>query len=348
MDINAGFQSRYSWEKDLKPDDYYRAYSRALVRQPAADKVAQVLNETDRDRRILCSFTGEIKDGHYQIHEYSGDYDEAFKFWNGYEPPKEVKESQAQVAGVLRALTNAAASPVERERLNYLARHVEFLVPYAESWSLAFHLHQVLQKAAELRKQGKPEEARKLVMADGVPLWLTLAPLVREAILDFQEIVSNRNDLGTLASMHNKYERLALVRLRASMKEFLGELPAGAESLFEEVRRPDANAAARVFVPTRPSVLGRGEWARVLAVAPGGPADTRLTLCTRPAGSESWTSTTMTQVGRRTFVGDLGAREVATRFLDYYVEAEFRNPAKRTVAVAPLEAPARFYTVTLM
>ena len=74
-------------------------------------------------------------------------------------------------------------SPAERERLNYLTRHVEFLVPYAESWSVAYHLNQMLT-AAELKKhEGKNEEAREKVRAEGVPLWLKLAPLVREAIL---------------------------------------------------------------------------------------------------------------------------------------------------------------------
>ena len=97
----------------------------------------------------------------------------------------------------MRGLLESATSPVERERLNYLTRHVEFLVPYAESWSVAYQLHQVLT-AAELKKRaGKNEEAREKVRAEGVPLWLKLAPLVREAILDFQEIVSTRNDLGT-------------------------------------------------------------------------------------------------------------------------------------------------------
>jgi len=348
MDINAGFQSRYSWEKDLQPEQYYRAYSKALVRQPAAEKLAPVLDETDRDRRILGSFTGEIKDGHYQIHEYSGDYNEAFQFWNGYEPPAEVKQSQAEVARSLRALTDAASSPAERERLNYLARHVEFLVPYAESWSLAFHLHQVLQQAAELRKQGRTEEARQKVTGEGVPLWLKIAPLVREAILDFQDIVSTRNDLGTLASMHNKYERLALFRLRASMKEFLGELPPEVERAFDEARRPAGNAAPRVFIPTRPTSLRPGERVRIFAVALGGKEVTGVTLFTRPAGAAAWRASAMKLVERRTYEAEIEGPETASPLLDYYVEAGFHSSRLESLATAPLEAPSRFYTVTLV
>ena len=347
MDINAGFQSRYSWDRTLQSEQYYSTYTRALVRPPAAEKLSALLNETDRDRRILCSFTGEIKDGHHQIHEYSGDYNEAFQFWNGYEPGQGVKDSQKEVAARLRSLAESAAG-LERERLNYLARHVEFLVPYAESWSLALHLHQILQQAAELKKQGKNQDARQTVAAEGVPLWLKLAPLVREAILDFQEIVSTRNDLGTLASIHNKYERLALFRLRASMKEFLGELPPETETLLEEIRRPDFNAAARVFVPTRPTILGAGERVRILAVAPSGGPVTRATIFSRTAGADIWRAGEMKLVGRRTFEAEIHAAPALSPLLDYYIQAEFASGTTKLLVTSPLGAPSRFYTLTLV
>jgi hypothetical protein len=221
-------------------------------------------------------------------------------------------------------------------------------VPYAESWSLAFHLHQVLQQAAELRKQGRTEEARQKVKSEGVPWWLKLAPLGREAILDFQDIVSTRHDLGTLASMHNKYERLALFRLRASMKEFLGELPPEVERMFEEVRRPAANAAPRVFIPTRPTSLRPGERVRIFAVALGGKEVTGVTLFTRPAGAAAWRASAMKLVDRRTYEAEIRAPETASPLLDYYVEMGFHSSRLESLATAPLEAPSRFYTVTLV
>jgi hypothetical protein len=307
-----------------------------------------VLDDTDRERLILCSFTGEIKDGHHQIHEYSGDYSEAFRPWLGYDPPAEVMKSQAKVAATLRELTEKASSPAERERLNYLARFVEFLVPYSQSWVVASRLQQVIQQASELKKQGKGDEARQKVMAEGIPLWLKLAPLVREALLDFQGIVSTRNDIGALASLHNKYERLALFRMRMSMKEFLGEMPPETEKLLDVVRRPDPNSAQRVFIPTRPTLLRAGDRARVFAVAPGHGEVSRVTLYARTSGSEGWNQHLMKLVGRRSFVGELVSEESTSPLLDYYAEAEFQSAKVRSVATAPLEAPARFYTVTLL
>jgi hypothetical protein len=252
------------------------------------------------------------------------------------------------VAQQHRALTDAASSPAERERLNYLTRFLEFPVPYFKSWSLAYSLNHKLEQASELKKQNKADEARALILAEGVPLWLKMAPLVREVLLDYQEIVSTRNDQGQLASMHNKYERLTLYRLRASMKEFLGEMPPETEKLLEEMRRPDAKAAQRVFIPTRPTLLRTGDHLRVFAVAPGCGEVSRLLLHVRTCGAERWNQRPMTLVGRRTFVGELESKDSTMPLLDYYVEAEFQSAGVRSVATAPMEAPARFYTVTLV
>jgi len=347
MDIDAGYQAGYSWNKDLTPAKFFQGFASAQAREPRAGKLAKILEETDRDRLVLCSWTGQVIDGHSEIHEFTGDYDEAFQFWSGYDVPESVKKSQADVAQQLRALTSAASSSAERERLNYLTRFVEFLTPYSESWSLAFRLNKILQNAHDLRKQNKADDARDLVTKEGVPLWLELAPRVREVFLDYQEIVSTRNDLGQLASMHNKYERLALYRLRASMKEFLGELPPQTERLFAEVRQPDPTAKSRTFVPTRPTVLRKDEHARVFAVVPGAGRVSQITLLMRAKDSGQWSPSPMSLAGRRTYAGEIRWQEEGA-LLDYYIHAEIEVGGSKAALTSPPEAPARFYTVTLL
>lgn len=359
IDVNAGFLSRYSWQSSLRPEVYFQSYAASLARPERAPKLAETLNAADRDRLILSSWSGRIVNGHHEIHEYTGDYDEAFQYWNGYEPSESIKQSQARVARELRQLTDEASSPAEAERLNYLARHVEFVVPYSECWSLAFHLYRVLEKASSLKKAGNPDEARDLVRTQGVPLWLKLAPNVREAILDFQNIVATRNDLGTLASMHNKYERLALFRLPASIKEYLIDLPPEIQKSTEESLRADSEAPFRVFIPTRPTVLGRGERVRAFAVVAGNvapasrrPGESRRqtppSLFTRHSGSPAWNEAAMTLVGRRTYVADLEAPDQGSSFLYYYVRSKFTTPKGTQRITAPVEAPQRFYTLTLL
>ncbi len=348
MNADAGFQSRASWDRTLRPAKFFLSFAAAQAEGPRAAELADILTKTDRDRLILNSFTGKIEDGHHQIHAFSGDYSEAFEFWAGYEPPEEVRVSQAKVAQELRALTKKAASPAEHERLDYLARYVEFLVPYSESWVLASRLHQLLQQAQTLKQTGKAAEAKQKVLEQGVPLWQKLAPQVREALLAYQQMVSERNEQGALASVHNKFERLALIRLRLSMKEFMGELPEEVERLFREVRKRDATASARVIIPTRPSALAPGEKVRIFAVAPGGNSAPQLKLFLRRSATEEWQSFPMELAGRRTFVKEIEAGNADSPLLEYYVEATFNSPVPNHKLTAPAGAPQQSYSVTLL
>ena len=147
--------------------------------------------------------------------------------------------------------------------------------------------------------------------------------------------------------MHNKYERLALYRLRASMKEFLSELPPETERLFAEVRQPDAKAKPRAFVPTRPTVLRKGEHARISAVVPGAGQVARVTLFTRAKDSDNWSSSPMSLVRRRTYASELKWQEGGP-LMDYYVQAEIEGGGVKKALTSPPEAPARFYIVTLL
>ena len=347
MNADAGFQARASWDRTLKPAKFFQSFADAQTEGARATELADILTKTDRDRLILNSFTGKVVNGHHEIHAYSGDYSEAFEFWAGYVPPEEARVSQARVAQQLRILTDKASSPAERERLDYLTRYVEFLVPYSESWILASDLHKVLQQAQTLKQDGKTAEARQEILKQGVPLWKKLAPQVREAVLLYQQMVSERNEQGALASVHNKFERLALFRLRLSMKEFLGELPPEVEELFHEVRRKDASTDLRVFIPTRPSALAPGEKVRIFAVAPGGNSAPRLKLFLRRAAVEKWQSFPMQPAGRRTFVKEIEASQADSPLLEYYVEASFTGRGTQRLT-APAGAPRQSYSVTLL
>jgi hypothetical protein len=348
MNADAGFQAKASWDRTLKPAQFFQSFAAVQAEGSRVTELGDILTRTDRDRLILNSFTGKIENGHHQIHAYSGDYSEAFEFWAGYEPPEEVRISQARVAQQLRALTGKAAGPAERERLDYLASSVEFLVPYSESWILASDLHKVLQQAHELKQDGKAPEARQKVLEQGVPLWKKLAPQVREALLTYQRMVSERNEQGALASVHNKFERLALMRLRLSMKEFLSELPPDVERLFQEVRRKDSPGGPRVFVPTRPSALAPGEKVRIFAVAPGGNSAPRLKLFLRRTALEEWQSFPMDLAGRRTFGKEIEANKADSPLLEYYVEAAFTGRDGNHRLTAPAGAPRQSYSVTLL
>jgi hypothetical protein len=200
---------------------------------------------------------------------------------------------------------------------------------------VAHRLHLVLEAAGKL----KGGEARDKVRGEGVPLWLRLAPEVRRAMLDFQRIVATRNDLGTLASLHNKFVRLALVRLRLSIKEYLGELPPETETLFGQVTRPDPQAPARLIVPTRPTLLGKGERVRILAVVIGA-SESQVALHTRLGGTKEFSASPASLLGRSTYQVTLGPFSSDAEFVDYYLSAG--------KLVAPPGAPEQVYSATLL
>jgi hypothetical protein len=336
VDPTAGFQSRFSWDKQLTPRAWYDAYSRAQASGERAAKLSAALLDIDRNRTLLSSGTGQRKDGHEVIHAFSGDYNEAFTFWAGYEPAPQVLAAQRAAAAALRTLAAAAEGAAETERLEYLARHVEMLAPYADAWIAARRLHALLQDAAKLRKDGRHAEAAEKVKTRAVPDWIRLLPLVRETMLHFQRVVANRNDLGTLASMHNKFVRLTLDRLRLSIEEFAGELPPDAVAHANAAEAPDPAAPARVFLPTRPGILRKEDTVRLIAVVTGADPVQAVALHTRPRGGV-WDILPAKLLGRRTYGAWLGPFESAAPVVEYFVRAGAGN--------ATLSTPTCFVTV---
>jgi len=345
VDPTAGFFARALWDPELTPERWYHIYCRTQAQGERAARLAETLVDVDRHRRILTSFTGRRDQaGHAVIEAYSGDYDEAFTYWRDYEPSPQIRQSQKQVLVELQQLIRHAGSDLERERLGYLAGHLAFLVFYAESWVLARQLHQVLEQAGALRKAGREAAVAEVVREQALPLWLELAGQVRNAMLAFQRIVATRNDLGTLASLHIKFVRLALYRLPLSIQEYLHEMPPALEQKFAEVTQPDEQTVPRLIVPTRPGLLFRGTRVRLLIIAPGGEKLAPPRLHFRRAGERRWRVQQARLVGRRTFEVFLGPFQDSQGVYQYYASAG-QGAGER---VAPPGAPAETYWLTVV
>ena len=290
VDPTATYMARRSWDKALTPEAHYQHYARTQAAAPRAAVLAATLNAADRDRTLLSTGTHEIKDGHVVTHEFSGDYSEGFTFWNEYEPDPKIVESQKVVAAALTGIHREAATAEERERIGHLSGHLQFVVPYTAAWVLAHRIDAAL----------KAKDA-----TTATALWLQLAPEVRKAMLAFQSIVATRNDLGTLASLQNKFVRLALYRLPLSIQELLGEMPPEIEPARQAALAPEPNQPARLIVPTRPTMLGAKDSVRLMAIVTGSIAPAAVTLHTR--STTGWAATPMKLLGRRTYHAQLTA-----------------------------------------
>src|SRR5271170_6846624 len=147
-------------------------------------------------------------------------------------------------------------------------------------------------------------------------------------------------DQGQLASMQNKFVRIALERMRLSIKEFLGELPASMDAAYKAAVSPDRANELRLFIPTRPSLLYAEEQVRLFVVLPGAEGPQQVHLYTRKQNSSAWEATAAEHAGRSVYSAMLGPFSTGT--VEYYAAAN------NSALTAPLGAPNNLYTLNVM
>jgi hypothetical protein len=144
--------------------------------------------------------------------------------------------------------------------------------------------------------------------------------------------------------MQNKLVRLALVRLRLSLQEFLGELPPETETLFAGLIKADPNAPVRLFIPIRPSMLAKGERVRIMIVATGQNPVHAVQVHTRIAGASQWTAAPAKLLGRRTYEAVLGPFDPNAVLVDYFASASVGSAS----LVSPPAGDKKPHTITLV
>ena len=325
VDPTATYFARAAWDRKLTAKDHYARYARSQASGSRAAQLSSLLVDCDMGHAITSTNTGRKDASGFTAHiELTADYQEAFKYREN-EPDPAVLAQQRKIAERFAGLANGAATPAERERLAYLAGFVGFMVPYCDAYRNAHALNAVLVKAAEQRRNGNATAAAALVRSDGVPLWTTLAPQVRSALLEFQAVIATRNDLGQLASMQNKLVRIALERLRLSLQEFENDLPTTVETVYARAIAPETAPVSRVFLPTRPSLLRAGESLRLYALAVGFGTAPDLSLLVRPIGEREWSSQPARHEGRSVFSVMLGPFAAQVPAVEYRLEARGAN-----------------------
>ena len=162
---------------------------------------------------------------------------------------------------------------------------------------------------------------------------------MRAAVLDYQHSAATRSDLGTLASIQNKFVRIAALRFRETLLEFIDPLPAKAESALAAALAPDSDQQAALIVPTRPTRLTPGESVTITAIAPGARPVTAVTLCWREAGRAAWNEIAMQHAGRRTWRAALTMPQGISGGIEWRVIALFGGaPDALTVEAPPAGA----------
>ena len=343
VDPTATYFSRAGWDANLTTSTHYRNFCATQAAEARVAAMAALFDDCDEHHAISSTFLGTYdKSGFANRVEITGDYSEAFNYRSN-EPEQAVLPRQRETADRFRQLVAQAGSALERDRLGYFSGFVGFMVPYCDAYERAHQIDLALKQAVELRAAGREDQARALVSQKCVPLWLAMAPLVREAMLDYQAVIATRNDQGQLASMQNKFVRIALDRLRLSIKEFLETLPAEMDQAYAAATSPDGADRSRIFIPTRPSLLVAGETLRLFIVAPGlEGAD--IKLMTRRQGTSQWQSSAAAHAGRSVYTASLGPFRPEDAAIEYYASATGGGQALSD----PPQAPANFHTANVL
>jgi len=343
VDPTATYFARAGWDGELTAAAHYQSFCATQASRSRAASLATLFDDCDEHHAISSTFLGTYDKSEFaNLVEITGDYNEAFNYWTN-EPDLTVLSRQRETAERFRQLTSQATLPLERDRIGYFSGFVSFMVPYCDAYEAAHKIDFVLKQAVELRTAGKLDEASAQVLEKCVPLWLAMAPFVRQTMIDYQAVIATRNDQGQLASMQNKLVRIALDRLRLSIKELLGHLPPEMDKAYEAAISPDGANSPRVFIPTRPSLLKLGESLRLFILAPGqGVVDVKLQ--TRRQGTSQWQSATATHVGRSVYTASLGPFKSEDGAIEYYATA----PGESQSLCDPPQAPVNVYTLNIL
>jgi hypothetical protein len=344
VDPTATFLARASWDSQLNAATHYRNVSYSLASKARAAELARLFDQCDRNRAISSTFVGNYdQSGYANRVEIAGDYDEAFDYAET-EPDLAVLPTQRVMAENFRQLVSNATSPLERDRIGYFAGFVGFMVPYCDAYEKACKLNIVLKQAVELRAKGEENAARELVTRQAVPLWLAMAPMVRNAMVEYQGIIATRNDQGQLASMQNKFVRISLERLRLSIKEFVNELPPEMDQAYTAAVSPEAANPPRLFIPTRPSLFKPGEYLRIFIIASGQEEVTQVKLHTRRQTAQEWHTSAATHAGRNVYTAKIGPFQVDDGAIEYFATAAINSE----LLYDPPQAPRNVYTLNII
>ncbi|MHB1937005.1 MAG: hypothetical protein ACYCOR_10520 [Acidobacteriaceae bacterium] len=344
VDPTATYLARASWDKNLTASQHYRNFCAAQASSARAAEMATLFEDCDRGHDISSTFLGtRDKQGYANRVELAGDYNEAFLYATTAPDPA-VLPHQRVMAEKFRQLASRSTSLTEQDRIGYFASFVGFMVPYCDAFEQAHQLNTVLQHAVALRAAGDHAQARVEVLERGVPLWLAMAPLVRQTMLQYQAAIATRNDQGQLASMQNKFVRLSLERLRLSIKEFMNELPPEMDAAYAAATSSENANRARLFIPTRPSLLKPGESLRIFIVAAGQKNVAVIKLLTRRQGTQPWQSFRALHAGRSVYTAQLGPFQAADSAIEYCAVA---TSEQGPLATQP-QAPLHVYTLSVL
>jgi len=297
FDPTAGYLARRLWEPGYRPVDHYQAYATTLIGTEHADRLAHWFDDADRDQLLLNSDSGERDDaGRVVGRHITPDYWEAFNPEPATALDPETVSAHYEMDQRLTAIADDVPAGEAADRLRHWTGHLTFTTRYLEAWQAGATLHGLLDRAFE-EADSLVEETTDEAFAE----WVKVLAACRAAVVALEGSVATRSDLGTLASVQNKFVRLAAHRTREEFRELLDTLPADVDAAYRAAIASWSEPQPRVvLMPALTSVTrGRSELLTILCPGPDAPDVVRISQ--RRHGSVDWSTDTAALRARRTF-----------------------------------------------
>ncbi|MDZ7317155.1 MAG: hypothetical protein ONB24_13640 [candidate division KSB1 bacterium] len=308
-------------ERDLPTRDFYLDWATAQFGEQIGPQAAEIFSRLDGGPLYIPGKTVR-RANLYRTSDWAGKGPGGILI--NPEPWSRVKEHFTFIQE-LEALRSRIAEPEQHERFDYWLNNFRYQRETARVGCLLGEYEAVVQAAAAAQSADR----RQQLARQAAELKQTLEQAWGEMVGLHLLTVNTPGALGTLANLeqHNLLNLRRISRHDSLLSAILGELPA---SRFRQEYRGEP----RLIVPTRRSVLEKGEPLRLtVRILSRRPAHS-VALFYRPIGKGRFKSLPFTHRGRNVFRVELKADQIADD-LEYYLEAQVEDATLRWPSVAP-------------
>ncbi|MBI4558032.1 MAG: hypothetical protein HY706_10665 [Candidatus Hydrogenedentes bacterium] len=251
-------------------------------------------------------------------------------------PWDEVRKDYAFV-DELAALQASIVGAGHRERFDYWLNTFEFMRATAEMCCVWAEYNRTLAHLTTVSSQKNRSDATRTMT---LPSREKLARTIEKAYRHLLQSVTDSGAMGTVCNLEQHTFPKLWDAPGAELEARLGEPLPDAAKLTNEYQ-----GIGRVFLPTVRTSLASGEPLNIRAVALHQAAAREGTLLWRTMGARMWHKQPLAVAARSTLVGQLSARQIRDRDLEYYIRVKFEDG---TTLHWPPTAPRLNQTVVIM
>ena len=290
IDHNISFMAQALWNRDLEVKDFALAEGRKQYSEEIGNKWAALLDQWDENK----PFPHTICYPGYAAFP-TNDAENVYTPGSNHVFHDYIEKIEKELF-VLKELLDSANSKTDRERLLYWINYISQMLWTTKTLDNGGTIR-------ELKEQLRSENLTKEQKDDAVVNILNMIKVnyecIANAILHQANTVSNKTELGQLASMNQKLYVQGFLREKNMLMEYKPELESQFKNLVDALV-PAVAHDSRIIAYQMPSVLEAGEVWEIRATVIGEKPDTVMLLW-KCSGEEEYVESSMEWIGRNTY-----------------------------------------------